>query len=338
MIIGVSGKIGSGKDLVGIIINYLTLDYLEDNPQYELQDYIEDMNFNEERIGKFEIKKFADSLKDIVCILIGCTREQLEDREFKEKELGEEWWYYKYGESLYDYKTEKTLLIRVMNSEFIEPCTEEDLENCLVKLTPRKLLQLLGTECGRNIIHPNIWVNALMSNYKSIIRFNRYTGFTHCGSPDWLDVCDACNSKISRYVWKGQTSCDSCEEKKTFPNWIITDLRFPNELEAVKERGGITIRGNRIEKGKTYKIQDKTTKDVFEAKADIDYRDYDDVVLRCKNNFIHRLSDYNILYENQHPSETALDNTEFDYVIDNNGTIDDLIQKVKEILIKERIL
>ena len=30
-----------------------------------------------------EIKKFADKLKDIVCLLIGCTREQLEDQEFK---------------------------------------------------------------------------------------------------------------------------------------------------------------------------------------------------------------------------------------------------------------
>ena len=28
-------------------------------------------------------------------------------------------------------------------------------------------------------------------------------------------------------------------------HWIITDTRFPNELEAVKDRGGITIRVNR---------------------------------------------------------------------------------------------
>jgi hypothetical protein len=33
-------------------------------------------------------------------------------------------------------------------------------------LTPRRMLQLLGTDCGRNIIHPNIWVNATMVDYK----------------------------------------------------------------------------------------------------------------------------------------------------------------------------
>ena len=75
-------------------------------------------------------------------------------------------------------------------------------------LTPRLLLQLLGTECGRNIIHPNIWVNSLISEYKSINN-------------------------------RGQKPKDDIF---TFPNWIITDMRFPNELEAIKNRGGISIR------------------------------------------------------------------------------------------------
>ena len=34
----------------------------------------------------------------------------------------------------------------------------------------------------------------------------------------------------------------------------------------------------------------------------------------------------------EHPSETALDNAEFDYVINNNGFIEDLIESVKTIL------
>ena len=37
----------------------------------------------------FEIKKFADKLKDIVCLLLGCTREQLEDRGIKSLSLQE---------------------------------------------------------------------------------------------------------------------------------------------------------------------------------------------------------------------------------------------------------
>jgi len=32
-----------------------------------------------------------------------------------------------------------------------------------------------------------------------------------------------------------------------------------------------------------------------------------------------------------HPSETALDDYEFDYVIDNNGSIEELVEKVKQL-------
>lgn len=38
---------------------------------------------------------------------------------------------------------------------------------------------------------------------------------------------------------------DKGKQKIKYPNWIITDMRFPNELQAVKDRGGITIRVNR---------------------------------------------------------------------------------------------
>jgi len=39
---------------------------------------------------------------------------------------------------------------------------------------------------------------------------------------------------------------------------------------------------------------------------------------------------YNIL---THESETALDNSQFDYIIENNGTIEDLEYKIKKILL-----
>ena len=53
-IIGISGKKTVGKNTIAKIINQLTN-------------------------NKYEEKCFADKLKDIVCLLIGCTREQLED-------------------------------------------------------------------------------------------------------------------------------------------------------------------------------------------------------------------------------------------------------------------
>lgn len=75
------------------------------------------------------------------------------------------------------------------------------------------------------------------------------------------------------------------------PNWIITDTRFPNELDAVKEYGGLTIK-----------------------------------IVRNTNNTI----------GNQHASETALDHiTNWDYVIDNNESVNSLKESIKQILSKE---
>lgn len=229
MVIGISGKLGSGKDTVGLIIKYLIVEEQRKlnlrpslgkfNPEYVYNTY-EEVNF--------QIKKFADKLKSITCLLLGCTREQLEDREFKEKELGKEWVVY--------YNEEN----RLSTIPFIDKYGESFKRT----LTPRLLLQLLGTECGRQIIHPNIWCNSLFSNYSKDL------------------------------------------------NWCITDVRFPNEAQAIKDRNGILIRCNRGD-GNT----------------------------------------------GNHPSETALDNyNKWDYVLDNNGTIEELIENVKKILIERKIL
>jgi hypothetical protein len=39
-----------------------------------------------------------------------------------------------------------------------------------------------------------------------------------------------------------------------------------------------------------------------------------------------------------HASETAIDNAKFDYEIINDGTIEDLVEKVKEILTIEKLI
>jgi hypothetical protein len=97
------------------------------------------------------------------------------------------------------------------------------------------------------------------------------------------------------------------KEKLSHPNWIITDMRFPNEMDAIKERGGITIR----------------VVSPFIRFSDGSYR--------AKSKM---MGDF----DNEHPSETALDNAKFDYEIINDGTIEDLIEKVREILTKEKII
>ena len=73
-LIGISGKIGSGKDTAAEIIQHLT------NP----------MGLD---MFPYEVKKFAGKLKTIASILTGIPVEKFEDQEFKKQYLGEDWNY-----------------------------------------------------------------------------------------------------------------------------------------------------------------------------------------------------------------------------------------------------
>jgi len=244
MIIAFSGKQGSGKDLAGKIVQYLIYNNHRKNSGFnEIPFHQYDDGFPRET--SWTIHKFADKLKDCVCLILGCTRKQLEDREYKETELGEEWWFN-------NIVPENGFGTKLIN-------WDRDLKP--QKMTPRLLLQLLGTECGRHIIHPNIWVNATMVDYRDTKILNR----------------DSFKSK--------QVDID---------NWIFTDVRFPNECEAIKKHNGIVIRLQRLGNG--------------------------------------------ILEQVEHLSETALDFYKFNYIIYNNSTIEYLIEQIKLILIKEKII
>lgn len=295
-LIGISGKIGHGKDLVGNIIRYL-------NQQKRIQEehtwenwvtwtYKDDLYYEDD----FIIKKFADKLKDITCMLIGCTREQLEDREFKGSTLGDEWT--KYG------------IVRELGTRLIDiQGTEEEAKERLshwgkkckvqkVQMTPRLFMQLLGTEAGREILHPNIWVNALFADYK----------------PEGnLEATLNEKGELSMYA--------SGTPGITMPNWLITDVRFPNEAQAVKDHGGILIRVNRDTYPETL-VHCKGPEDCEEVKFD-------------KNNKSHMdwyKGDKLKKAKSEHPSETGLDSYEgFDHIIENDGTIEDLVVKVKRL-------
>lgn len=154
-------------------------------------------------------------------------------------------------------------------------------------MTYREFLQRLGTEAMRDGLHINVWVNALFADYKGL------------NYKEWND------GQFNPYPIKREYTKDL-----QFPNWIITDMRFPNEMEAVEERKGIAIR---VVRPKIESVVDKM-------------RPYSDLV------------HYGIPMPEEHPSETALDDAKFDYEIINDGTIEDLVEKVKEILIKENII
>ena len=446
-LISVSGKLGSGKDTVGKIIQYLTHTTVkEHNLTYD--EFI-NLGFEEDAFD-WKIKKFADKLKDIVCLLIGCTREQLEDREFKETPLGPEWVINrvkigikgdKFGiKGFHNTHTLEKIFLSIEEAQdFVNEFYDKSFSREQEQMTPRLMMQLLGTEAGRQIIHPNIWVNSLFSDYKPIRksiqkstdvtdnrlkhgynktrifsiyhnikqrcsnskhpRYEDYgaRGITMCEEwtnsfksfikwseengyseeltldrkdndlgyyPDncrWVTYSiQAINTKVRRdnttgykgvsyekknnnriraniqingkikflgyfntleeaseayelaYIEREQLYDQQESNTEEYPNIIITDMRFPNELKAVKDRGGITIRVNR-----PYEIVDNTIKDGrFTAIPLTDAQ----------------------MFSETHPSETSLDSAEFDYTIWNNEGIPELIEEVKLILQKEKII
>lgn len=131
------------------------------------------------------------------------------------------------------------------------------------KLTYREFLQKIGTEALRNNVHSDVWVNALYADYKD---------------------------KAKDYISLSTGEIIKCPGG--YPNWIITDVRFPNEFKNIKDRGGIVIRVN---------------------------RDYQNPLM----------PDISI---DEHPSETALDDYTFDYVIENDSSIDKLEVEARLIL------
>ena len=175
-IIAISGKKQSGKDTTAKILQFLAyVDQLnaqakEHGETIELPSYLEFLEFNDAVTQPIQVKKFAGKLKNIVAELLNCDISNLESEDFK-------------------------------NSKIEYLSTNDKI------ITPRYLLQYLGTDVLRNSINEDIHVNALLNDIKS-----------------------SQNANILAFV--------------------ITDLRFRNELEAIKKHGGLTIRLNRNEANK----------------------------------------------------------------------------------------
>lgn len=195
IIIGISGKKRSGKDTLG--------------------KYIQGWN------KTFANKKFADKIKDMICVLINCTREQLEDEEWRTTPLNESWWVYYDGCHQEPYIGGNMKML-------------DDYNTKIRKTSPRDLMQLLGTECGRQIIHPDVWVNSTMREYVRKVR--QFAEFVD-GGPMMASL---------------------------YPNWVITDVRFPNEVQAIEKAGGIVIRVERPELTYTDEHASETSLDDWE--------------------------------------------------------------------------
>lgn len=155
MIIGITGRAGAGKDSVASIV----------------QELYPELNF--------QIKGFADKLRQVASLLTGIPAEDMKRQEVKAIEGGIEW------------------------------------DN----MTLRTFLQKLGTDAIRDGLHVNSWCNALMCDYNPLYEENHF-------------------QKLARI----QGLPDALQYHPEYPNWLITDCRFPNELESITSRGGICIR------------------------------------------------------------------------------------------------
>jgi len=82
-LIGVSGRIGSGKDLIGSIIQYLTSGSKEAFQTWNLCHLKSD--------EKWQIVKFADKLKECASIITGITRADFERVEVKNGLISGNW-------------------------------------------------------------------------------------------------------------------------------------------------------------------------------------------------------------------------------------------------------
>lgn len=260
----------------------------------------------------WEIKKYAGKLKEICSILTGIPVADFEKQEVKDRVLGEEWDKYK-------------IYFSTGIPEFIYVNTLDDVQHFMdthklanvhsvpkVTLTVRQLLQQVGTDAMRNVIHPNVWVNALFADYISD------RGYSY--PIQVLGMSD-------EQRFKAKALSEPTEYDNGLPNWIITDTRFLNEAEAIKSRGGLLIRVNRDSATCLSCGQKGTVLSLNQLKD-----------VRADGHCV--IGD--ILPDSQkstHPSETSLDSYEgFDEYVDNNGSIEELVEKVKVILIKYKII
>lgn len=415
MLIGISGHIGSGKDTVAKMIQWLTVDH-RDRPDLNtidakmklaLQYCTKDIPLNNR--ATWGIKKFAGKLKQICSLLTGIPVADFELQSVKDSYLGPEW----------------DIPIRSVavgskaycgEGQYFQTAKSGTTKFIIQRMKVRELLQLMGTDAMRDKVHPNIHINALFADYKSLSerqltsieasrlmsiwknintrctnpnyeKYHRYggkgisnefssfvkfaewatkTGYTNeltldrrdgnknynsenCGwvtsdlqafnkqvyesslsgtkgvsikterigkSPGkpWVAQIQVKGKKVHIGYYDTKEEADKAYQeyyslilssleqeslaqlyKPQYPNWIISDLRFVNEAEAIKQKGGICIRVNRW-----LEDLDKT--------------------------------------DTRHESETALDNYQFDHVIDNSGSLEELLNQVRTLLLDLKII
>lgn len=121
---------------------------------------------------------------------------------------------------------------------------------------------------------------------------------------------EVCRNGFHNDIWVA-----SVENKlrQTDENIVITDCRFANEIKSIKDIGGITMRVSRGQPPEWYD-------------AAVSYNKGE------HGNMNWSLSKAKLDRNRVHASEYSSVGLEYDYYIDNNGTIDDLHKQVNSVI------
>lgn len=126
-------------------------------------------------------------------------------------------------------------------------------------------------------------------------------------TPRW--VLQQWGTEVCRKGFHDDIWIASVENKlrRSKDNIVISDCRFPNEISSIKSAGGTIIRVDRGIRPHWYDIAVQANKGVDSANIWL-------------------------MKEKIHASETAWVGTKFDYVLDNNSTLDSLFNQVETVV------
>ena len=175
-------------------------------------------------------ESFANSVKDACASIFGWNRAMLEGDTLESRAWREQpdvWWSEKLGR----------------------------------EFSPRLALQLMGTEAGRDVFHPDLWVHTVMRR---------------CEQSPWN-------------------------------NYVIADVRFPNEIDAIVKSGGKVIRVRRGDDPEWYSL-----------------------AREC--NLYNKQEIMRNAYPEVHFSEWAWIGAHYDIVMDNNCSLDELTVRVDKLV------
>lgn len=131
-------------------------------------------------------------------------------------------------------------------------------------------------------------------------------------TPRW--VLQYWGTEVCRKAFHDDIWIASLENKlrNSRDNIVISDCRFPNEIASIRNAGGQIIW---IKRG--------------------DLPEWYDIAVRANQG--ENLAIQQLKIEKIHASETAWIGTDFDHVVDNQGSIDDLYHRVKSLVVCDEI-